>query len=180
MRFWESSEKARAIPDGFSWHYYGPSDGDLEGDYINEGGTGNFNYQLNVVREALNAYQNGTAPELNGKKYDLRRVQQYLLERWGGDYEAIFSNKYLLELTDKGSNKGAMVAKVARMLSIPPERVYCIGDNQNDIPMLALSAIPFAPANCAPEVKQWGARILGACEESCVAQIVDILDHIYA
>lgn len=87
----------------------------------------------------------------------LRRVQQYLLERWGGDYEAIFSNKYLLELTDKGSNKGAMVAKVARMLSIPPERVYCIGDNQNDIPMLALSAIPFAPANCAQQVKDWGA-----------------------
>ena len=85
----------------------------------------------------------------------LRRVQQYLLERWGGDYEAIFSNKYLLELTDKGSNKGAMVAKVARMLSIPPERVYCIGDNQNDIPMLALSAIPFAPANCAQQVKDW-------------------------
>ena len=78
--FWESYEKARAIPDGFSWHYYGPSDGDLEGDYINEGGTGNFNYQLNVVREALNAYQNGTAPELNGKKYDLRRVQQHLTE----------------------------------------------------------------------------------------------------
>ena len=57
---------------------------------------------------------------------------------------------------------------------------YCVGDNQNDIPMLAVSAIPFAPANCAPEVKQWGARILGTCQESCVAQIVDILDHIYA
>ena len=46
--------------------------------------------------------------------------------------------------------------------------------------MLARSAIPFAPANCAPEVTQGGARILGTCQESCVAQIVDILDHIYA
>ena len=72
------------------------------------------------------------------------------------------------------------MAKVADMLDIRPENLYCVGDNQYDLSMLRRSSIPFAPANCAPEVKQWGARILGACEESCVAQIVDILDHIYA
>ena len=89
-------------------------------------------------------------------------------------------NRVLLELTRKGSSKGGMVQYLARRLGIDAQHIYCVGDNQNDIPMLAVSAIPFAPANCAPEVKQWGARILGACEESCVAQIVDILDHIYA
>ena len=99
----------------------------------------------------------------------LLHTQRYLLERWGEHYEVIFSNRVLLELTRKGSSKG-----------VDAQHIYCVGDNQNDIPMLAVSAIPFAPANCAPEVKQWGARILGACEESCVAQIVDILDHIYA
>ena len=110
----------------------------------------------------------------------LRPVQQWLLERWGDRYEAIFSNNYYLEITAKGSTKGDFVAKVADMLDIRPENLYCVGDNQNDLSMLRRSSIPFAPANCAPEVKQWGARILGACEESCVAQIVDILDHIYA
>ena len=85
-----------------------------------------------------------------------------------------------LELTRKGSSKGGMVQYLARRLGIDAQHIYCVGDNQNDIPMLAVSAIPFAPANCAPEVKQWGARILGTCQESCVAQIVDILDHIYA
>lgn len=55
------------------------------------------------------------------------------------------------------------------MLSIPPERVYCIGDNQNDIPMLALSAIPFAPANCAQQVKDWGARVLATATIIAVA-----------
>ncbi|MFQ9916867.1 MAG: HAD family hydrolase [Flavonifractor plautii] len=102
------------------------------------------------------------------------------MERWGEHYEVIFSNRVLLELTRKGSSKGGMVQYLARRLGIDAQHIYCVGDNQNDIPMLAVSAIPFAPANCAPEVKQWGARILGACEESCVAQIVDILDHIYA
>jgi len=78
--FWELSEKENAIPDGFSWHFYGPSDGNLEGDYINADGSGNFSYQLNVIREAMNSYQNGTAAELNGKSYNLKKVQQHLTE----------------------------------------------------------------------------------------------------
>jgi hypothetical protein len=109
----------------------------------------------------------------------LKEVQAYLQSHWGQDYEVIFSNKYLLEMTEKGSNKGAMVEKVAHFLSISPDHVYCIGDNQNDIPMLALSAIPFAPANCAQPVKDWGARVLCHCNDHAVAQAIEILDSIY-
>ena len=102
-----------------------------------------------------------------------------MLQRWAEHYEVIFSNAVLLELTRKGSNKGGMVAYLAHYLGMDPKKIYCVGDNQNDIPMLAISAIPFAPSNCAQEVKDWGARILCSCEEGCVAQIVEILDTIY-
>ena len=109
----------------------------------------------------------------------LRRAQDYVLSRWGEHYEVIFSNPVLLEMTDKGCHKGAMVVRVAEHLGIAPDRVYCIGDNQNDIPMLAVSAIPFAPANCAPEVRAWGARIVRHCDDDALADVVDILDGIY-
>lgn len=109
----------------------------------------------------------------------LKEVQAHLLTHWDGRCEVIFSNRYLLELTAKGSNKGTMAAKVAQLLHIAPQNLYCIGDNQNDLPMLALSAIPFAPANCAQEVKDWGARVLGHCDEHAVAQAIEILDSIY-
>lgn len=109
----------------------------------------------------------------------LRSVQRYILERWAEHYEAIFSNAVLLELTAKGSTKGGMVRCLARLLGIEERNIYCVGDNQNDIPMLAVSAIPFAPSNCAQEVRGWGARILSSCDESCVAQIVAILDKRY-
>ena len=102
-----------------------------------------------------------------------------MLSRWGEHYEVIFSNPVLLEMTDKGCHKGAMVVRVAEHLGIAPDRVYCIGDNQNDIPMLAVSAIPFAPANCAPEVRAWGARIVRHCDDDALADVVDILDGIY-
>jgi len=109
----------------------------------------------------------------------LQKVQARLLAKWGDRCEAIFSNRYLLEVTAKGCTKGAMVEKVAQLLYIDPKNLYCIGDNQNDIPMLALSAIPFAPANCSQPVKDWGARVLGHCDEHAVAQAIEILDSIY-
>ena len=108
-------------------------------------------------------------------------VQQEMLERFPGRYEVIFSNPRYLELTRKGSSKGGGVAYVARLLGVAPEHVYCVGDNQNDIPMLALSAIPFAPANCAQEIRDWegGARILCHCNDGVIGDIVEILDGLY-
>lgn len=109
----------------------------------------------------------------------LKEVKAHILQHWGGCCEVIFSNRYLLELTARGSTKGTMVAKVARMLNIDPRHIYCIGDNQNDIPMLELSAIPFAPANCAPAVKDWGAHILCHTDDHAIAQAIALLDTIY-
>ena len=109
----------------------------------------------------------------------LLETQRYMLQRWAEHYEVIFSNPVLLELTAKGSNKGGMVLRLADRLGISREHIYCVGDNQNDIPMLAISAIPFAPSNCAPEVRAWGHRIVGSCDESCIAQIIGILDEVY-
>ncbi len=107
------------------------------------------------------------------------QVRPWLLERFGDRYEAIFSNWYYLEVTEKGSTKGGMVARLAGLLGIAPQNIYCVGDNQNDIPMLELSAIPFAPANSAREVYDWGARILCDCDQGVIGDIVDILDEIY-
>ena len=72
-----------------------------------------------------------------------------------------------------------MVARVAQMLGVAREHIYCVGDNQNDITMLELSTIPFAPADCAREVREWGARLLCPCAGGVIGDIVDILDQMY-
>ncbi len=109
----------------------------------------------------------------------LMAVEDALLTRWPGDYEVTFSNPYLLEVTARGANKGLCVRRVAEGLGIAPDRVYCVGNGINDIPMLAVSAIPFAPADCYDEVKDWGAVLLPSCNESCVAELIRRLDEIY-
>ncbi len=116
---------------------------------------------------------------VQGEHEPLLRAREWLAKAWPGRYEAIFSNHYYLELTQKGSNKGGMVDQLAEMLHIRPENIYCVGDNQNDIPMLARSAVPFAPANCAQEVKDWGARVLCHCNQGTIAQVIGILEERY-
>lgn len=106
-------------------------------------------------------------------------VQPWFLERFGSRYEAIFSNPTYLELTAKGSTKGGMVQHLAQRLGIAQKDIYCVGDNQNDLPMLAVSAIPFAPANCAQSVKDYGARVLCSCADGVLGDLVAILNTIY-
>lgn len=109
----------------------------------------------------------------------LEEVRAYMAQRWSEHYEIIFSNDVLLELTAKGSNKGGMVLRLADYLGVDRKDLYCVGDNENDIPMLAVSAIPFAPSNCAPVVREWGPRIMRSCDEGCIAQIIQVLDDLY-
>lgn len=109
----------------------------------------------------------------------LCEAQRRVLTHWAEHYECIFSNRYLLEVTRRGCTKGGMVLRLAEMLGVSRGDIYCMGDNQNDLSMLEVSAIPFAPSNCAQEVRDWGARILGSCDEHCVAQAVALLDALY-
>ncbi len=109
----------------------------------------------------------------------LRQAQAYVKAHWPDRYEIIFSNRYLLEMTDKGSHKGNLVLMVARRIGIDPAHIYCVGDNQNDLPMLKVSAIPFVPSNAVQLLKDWGATVVGSCDQGCVADIVELLDKRY-
>lgn len=109
----------------------------------------------------------------------LLQAQAFLQQRWPERYEVIFSNEVLLECTAKTATKGGMVLRLAERLGVQRPNIYCVGDNQNDIPMLAVSAIPFTPANCAPAVREWGGKVINSCDDSCIAQIIEILDERY-
>ena len=109
----------------------------------------------------------------------LRRIRDHMLARWGELYEITFSNPYLLEVTARGANKGLSVQWVADWLGVRPENLYCVGNGINDIPMLEISAVPYAPADCYREVRDMGAVILPPCNESTIAALIRDLDRRY-
>ena len=109
----------------------------------------------------------------------LKQVQTYMREKAGENYEVIFSNRVLLELTAKGSHKGGSALWVADYMGIDRDHLYCVGDNQNDLPMLQVAKIGFAPENCNQILKDWGARIVRSCDNGCIASVIEILDQLY-
>ena len=115
-----------------------------------------------------------------GERQELEELRQYILvQPWYGEYEVFFSGQNLLELIARGANKGTMARKLAQLCGISMEHTYCIGDNANDLPMLAAAKVAFAPANAIPAVLESGAVVLGDCMEGAVGQAVDYLDRIY-
>lgn len=62
---------------------------------------------------------------------------------------------------------------------VRPEDIYCVGNGLNDIPMLAVSALSFAPANSYPEVRAAADVVLPSCDESCVARLIEHLEVRY-
>ena len=110
----------------------------------------------------------------------LLEIRDFLTDRgWGGDYELIFSGQSLLEMTAKGANKGGMVRRLAELLGIPREHVYCVGDEANDLPMLQWAAEGFAPANCIPAVRDSGATIVSHALDGALADVVELLERKY-
>ena len=60
-----------------------------------------------------------------------------------------------------------------------PKDIYCVGNGLNDIPMLEVSALSFAPASSYPEVRAAADVVLPSCDESCVARMIEILEDRY-
>jgi Cof subfamily protein (haloacid dehalogenase superfamily) len=116
----------------------------------------------------------GEHAELEALRSELRR------RGWDADYELIFSNPFLLELTRRGANKGGMVLRLAALLDVRRENIYCAGDEANDISMLTAAAQGFAPANCVPAVRDCGATVVADARADAMAEIVSILDRRYA
>ena len=111
----------------------------------------------------------------------LEQLHALLLRQpWVGDYEVVRSASNLLELTVKGANKGGMVRQLAAQLGKELKDTYCVGDHANDIPMLRLSAIPFAPANAIESVRALaGIHVLPDCRENALAAMIQVLNSLY-
>ena len=68
--------------------------------------------------------------------------------------------------------------RLAEMLGVARENIYCAGDNENDLPMLRVAAEAFAPNNAIGSVLACS-TVVCHCGEGAIADIIEILDKRY-
>ena len=80
-------------------------------------------------------------------------------------FDITSSERYSIEITHYGVNKGSGVRELAAITGVPLEHIMVIGDSPNDLPMFAEAGLAVAMENATPEVKQAADRIVPSNDE---------------
>lgn len=99
----------------------------------------------------------------------IARIPQAVKEK----YTVLKSAPYFLEILDKRVNKGTGVQSLAEALNIKAEEVMAIGDQENDIAMIAFAGVGVAMANAIPSVKEAANFITHSNLEDGVAYAIE-------
>lgn len=95
------------------------------------------------------------------------------------EHYAAFAAGYIIDITDKGIDKGTGVLKLCDILGVSPQHLYTIGDSGNDIPMLRAAKRAFVPKNAYSDVLRENVTVLSSARDGAVKDMIDILDAIY-
>jgi len=79
----------------------------------------------------------------------------------------------IIDVLRRGCSKGHALERWANYRRIPREQVMAIGDNYNDIEMLAFAGLPFIMGNASEELRRNGWAITLPNDQSGVAAAIE-------
>ena len=79
----------------------------------------------------------------------------------------------IVDVLNQGCSKGHALERWANYRGIPREQVMAIGDNYNDIEMLAFAGLPFIMGNAAEDLRRNGWAVTLANDQSGVAAAIE-------
>lgn len=79
----------------------------------------------------------------------------------------------IVDVLNRDCSKGHALERWARHRGIPREQVMAIGDNYNDIEMLAFAGLPFVMGNASEELRRTGWTVTLRNDESGVAAAIE-------
>jgi Cof subfamily protein (haloacid dehalogenase superfamily) len=87
------------------------------------------------------------------------------------EYEA--RDLSIVDVLNQGCSKGHALERWAGYRGIPRKQVMAIGDNYNDIEMLAFAGVPFIMGNAAPELRRDGWTVTLPNDQNGVAAAIE-------
>jgi transaldolase len=94
-------------------------------------------------------------------------------QAFGTLVSAARTNAMSLDITHPTANKGTVIERLARFLKIPLEHIAAIGDQMNDLPMLAKSGAAIAMGNASPELKRAAKYVTTSFADEGFANAID-------
>jgi len=79
----------------------------------------------------------------------------------------------IVDFLNQGCSKGHALERWAAHRGVPREQVMAIGDNHNDVEMLAFAGVPFIMGNAVPELRSNGWAVTRSNDECGVAAAIE-------
>jgi hydroxymethylpyrimidine pyrophosphatase-like HAD family hydrolase len=96
-------------------------------------------------------------------------------ESLGSAVSIVRSQRYYLDFTPPGTDKGLTVDALSTRLGIPPSEIATIGDMDNDVPMFRKSGFSIAMGNATDQVKSAANATTASNEDEGFALAVENL-----
>jgi Cof subfamily protein (haloacid dehalogenase superfamily) len=118
----------------------------------------------------------GDAVKIVGVSDDLDAVERCERDAQavlGSAASAARSQPYYLDVTHPDANKGTVVTKLSKLLSVPCAEIATIGDMPNDVLMFRKSGFSIAMGNASPEVQAQADRVTDSFSDDGFAKAIE-------
>jgi Cof subfamily protein (haloacid dehalogenase superfamily) len=106
--------------------------------------------------------------------YDLvARCEKDAQDALGATASAARSQPYYLDVTHPDANKGTVVARLSKFLSVPTEEIATLGDMPNDVLMFRKSGLSIAMGNASREVQTQADLVTDSYEDEGFAKAIE-------
>ncbi len=103
----------------------------------------------------------------------MAEVEKIMDKEFGDRMNVFRSDPFFVELLPRYVDKGVAVEKLIKHLEIPREKVICIGDSYNDLPMLRFAGMGVAMGNAQQEVKEMADYVTASNDEDGIVNVID-------
>lgn len=108
-----------------------------------------------------------------GSKEKIMHIWDKLKEITGIEsvvYSNIYNGLYCMDVFDQKANKANALMRLKKLLQV--DKITAFGDNQNDISMMRIADLCYAPENALEEVKLMANEVLDSCDNDGVARFL--------
>ncbi len=109
---------------------------------------------------------------VSGEPDKMKEVERAMQRMFGAQLNVFRSDPYYVELLPKYIDKGVAVDKLVKHLDVTKEKTICVGDSNNDLPMLRYAGLGVAMGNAADSIKEQADFVTGSNDEDGIVTII--------